>query len=422
MSISTEQFLKLIDDRKDELFSILRGMIHIDSQNFMDGTGREEAMANHLSDVFKNMGLEPDVFSPLEEGIESHPDYFAGRHLENRPCCVAVFPGSDHSKRIMLAGHEDTVIIGDPSRWTKDPFGGEIEDGKLYGRGSGDDKVGIAVPVFLCKLFKESGIVLPYDIVIAGYSDEENGGSNGALAVNLRYPCDEALNLDGEMLDITCAGAGGGDFKVVFKCDEYCDSAANVLDAFDIFRKEMLSFKADRQAEFEANPLFKDTEIPYTTLRYLDIKSGFEESAMDRLEALVEFYTVHDKETTFKQFENIKASVNDKCKDLNVHIESWEMATRFFNFTENMHEDSKAFNILHDAVEKVTGEDKKPIGMCLSDFPMFTNYGTPTAMTFGCGRFFDMEGGAHQFDEYIECDKLVEFTKIIALFLLNYKF
>ena len=69
-----------------------------------------------------------------------------------------------------------------------------------------------------------------------------------------------------------------------------------------------------------------------------------------------------------------------------------------------------------------TGEDKKPIGMCLSDFPMFTNYGTPTAMTFGCGRFFDMEGGAHQFNEYIECDKLVEFTKIIALFLLNYKF
>ena len=77
---------------------------------------------------------------------------------------------------------------------------------------------------------------------------------------------------------------------------------------------------------------------------------------------------------------------------------------------------------LHDQDKNPTGEDKKPIGMCLSDFPMFTNYGTPTAMTFGCGRFFDMEGGAHQFDEYIECDKLVEFTKIIALFLLNYKF
>lgn len=422
MNDKTNDFFKLIDSRRDSLFCLLRDMIKIDSQNFMDGTGREAEMAEHLAGVFRSMGLEADVFSPLEAGIETHVDYLPGRHLENRPCCVAVFPGKDHSKRIMLAGHEDTVIVGDPERWETDPFGGEIKNGKLYGRGSGDDKCGIAVPIFICMLLKEAGIELPYDIVIAGYSDEENGGSNGALAVNLKYPCDEILNLDGEALDITCAGAGGGDFKVIFKCDDACDSAANVLDAFDIFRNEMKAFNAERQAEFEAKPLFKDTDIPYTALRYLDMKAGYEESAMDTLEAQVEFYTVHDEETTRRQWDEIRKTVDEKCRDLHVHIESWEMVTRFFHFTETDYENSKAFHVLHDAVKDVTGLDKKAVGMCLSDYPMFTQYGTPTALTIGCGRFFNEEGGAHQYDEYVECDALVDFAKIVAEFLLNYEF
>jgi len=417
-----EKVLSLIDERREELFQILREMIRIDSQNFMDGTGREEPMARHLEKVFTDMGLKPDVFSPLEEGIEDNVDYLPGHHLENRPCCAAVFPGRDHSKRIMLAGHEDTVIVGDPGRWSVDPFGGQVIDGKLYGRGCGDDKCGIAVPVFLCRLLQELGIELPYDVVIAGYSDEENGGSNGALAVSLRYPCDEILNLDGEMLDIACAGAGGGDFKVILVCEDACDSAANVLDAFDIFRQEMKDFRLERQREFEADPLFADTEIPYTTLRYLDIRSGFEESAMDRLEAQVEFYTIHDEETTRKQWKEIEQRVNERCRPLHVHIDSWEMVTRFFRYTRCAYEGSQAYELLHDAIKEITGEDKKPVGMCLCDYPMFTTYGSPTAITIGCGRLFSMEGGAHQYDEYIECDKLVEFTKIIALFLLNYSF
>ena len=422
MTERVNEVLNLIEKRKDDLFTLLREMIRIDSQNFMDKTGREKPMAEFLAKTFSDMGLEPDVFSPLDAKIESHIDYLPGHHLEDRPCCVAIFPGSDHSKRIMLAGHEDTVIVGDPERWSMDPFGGEIKNGKLYGRGSGDDKCGIAVPIFICRLLKEAGITLPYDVVIAGYSDEENGGSNGALAVNLRYPCDEILNLDGEALDITCGGAGGGDFKVVFKCDDACDSAANVLDAFDIFRKEMNQFKAERQAEFEAKELFRNTDIPYTTVRYLDIKAGFEESAVDKLEALVEFYTVHDKETTFRQWEEIRRRVDVKCKELHVHVESWEMETRFFRFVETDYQNSKAFRILHDAIQHITELDKQPVGMCLSDYPMFTEYGSPTAITIGCGRFFNEEGGAHQYDEYVECDALVNFAKIVAEFLLNYTF
>ena len=421
MAYDINSFLKLVEERQDELVDILRDLVKIDSQSFNDGTGREEAVANHLAEVFKGMGVEPDVFSPLDVGIESHPDYLDGRHLENRYNCAAVFPGTDHSHRILLTGHEDTVTIGDPKLWERDPFGGEVADGKLYGRGSGDDKSGIAVPIYLMKLMKEAGIQLPYDVVVAGYSDEENGGSNGALALNLKYPCDEAFNLDGCHNEIVCGGAGGGIVRVSLVSDDICDSCATICEAFTIFRDEMAQWAKDRKAEFETHDLFAGTIIPDTTVRYTDVRSGWDGSAMGRLETLITFYTTNDEKATREQWAEVEKRFNERAKELHVHIESWEMITRFFHFVET-DTNSKAVKLLQESIKAVTGETKEPIGMCLSDFPMFTLYGSPTSITYGCGLAFDEVGGAHQFNEFIHVKDLVDYAKTIAYFLLNYKF
>src|SRR4051812_173321 len=59
--------------------------------------------------------------------------------FENRPNLVADLAGSDE-RSLILCGHIDVVPVGDPARWTVDPFGGEIKANKLYGRGSIDMK------------------------------------------------------------------------------------------------------------------------------------------------------------------------------------------------------------------------------------------------------------------------------------------
>lgn len=412
---------ELIEERQEELFAILRDMVKIDSQNFHDGTGLEAEMAYHLEKVYKEMGLAPDVFSPLSVGIEDTPDYYPGRHLENRYNCAAVVPGSEHAHRILLAGHEDTVIIGDRSQWKHDPFGGEIIDGKMYGRGVGDDKFGIAIPIYIMKLFQEQGIVLPYDVVLAGYSDEENGGSNGALALNMKYPCDEALNLDGGSMRLECSGAGGGVVKVTLLCDDPCDSCAVISEAFDIFRGEMALWGRERGEEFRAVKEFRDTPIPDTTVRYQDVHAGFGGTAMDKLETSITFYTIHDEKTTRKQWEEVEKRFHKRASSLHVRITGWELTTRFFHYVQG-DPGSKASRLLQKAYREICGIESKPSGMCLSDFPMFTIYGTPTALTTGCGRPFEVEGGAHQIDEYVETSDLVNFAKAIAYFLLNYRF
>lgn len=59
---------------------------------------------------------------------------------------------------IAFDGHVDTVDVGDPSLWERDPHSGDIEDGILYGRGTSDMKGGVASSVYAGALVKKRGI------------------------------------------------------------------------------------------------------------------------------------------------------------------------------------------------------------------------------------------------------------------------
>ena len=87
-------------------------------------------------------------------------------------------PGRDRTKKpLLLLNHFDVVPVG--LGWTRDPFGGEIADGKLYGRGSCDMKAGIASAVFAVEAIRRAGITTAAPIEISGTVDEESGGFAG---------------------------------------------------------------------------------------------------------------------------------------------------------------------------------------------------------------------------------------------------
>ena len=115
--------------------------------------GKEKEISFFIADYLKNMGIEPDVYTPLDiEGMKEHPDFWKFHNLEERYNVSAVIPGKDRSRRLMLAAHNDTVAVGNAENWSVDPFGGEIKDGKIWGRGACDDKYGIATILFLVLL------------------------------------------------------------------------------------------------------------------------------------------------------------------------------------------------------------------------------------------------------------------------------
>ena len=78
-------------------------------------------------------------------------------------------------------GHTDVVPIGDESAWTQDPFGANIVDGKIYGRGACDMKSGVAAFVCAAIAFTRKSFVGSIVLLITG--DEEGAGVDGTLAL-----------------------------------------------------------------------------------------------------------------------------------------------------------------------------------------------------------------------------------------------
>ena len=64
------------------------------------------------------------------------------------PTLAARLPGSGDGRSLTFNGHIDVVPVGDTSAWTRDPWAGEIENGKLYGRGTADMKAGLVSMLF----------------------------------------------------------------------------------------------------------------------------------------------------------------------------------------------------------------------------------------------------------------------------------
>ena len=74
---------------------------------------------------------------------------------------------------LLLNAHMDTVDIGYPDAWTHDPFGGEVSEGKLYGRGSVDTKGALAAMIHGVGLLAQHDVDLPGEVVIAAVVQQE---------------------------------------------------------------------------------------------------------------------------------------------------------------------------------------------------------------------------------------------------------
>ena len=121
-----KRILELIEEKKDDLFQLLSSLIKINSENFRT-YGNEEEIAKYIKNLCDDLNLETELYSPLEiENFENHPDYMAGRNLENRYNVTARWQGVDNIDDLMLMAHSDTVEIGDPKNWKKDALSGEI--------------------------------------------------------------------------------------------------------------------------------------------------------------------------------------------------------------------------------------------------------------------------------------------------------
>lgn len=160
MSHVTKQELhSKVLDQKEELISLCQDLIRIKNQSPLDP---QEPAVDYVRGYLAAHGISSERLVA-----------YAG---EDYPVIYARI-GSDDGFHVVLNGHVDVVPVGNLDGWDFDPFGGEVYDGKIHGRGASDMKCGLAVLLFSMALLNESGANLKGDIRLHVATDEEIAGT-----------------------------------------------------------------------------------------------------------------------------------------------------------------------------------------------------------------------------------------------------
>jgi acetylornithine deacetylase len=148
--------------------------------------GNERAAQEIVASELRSMGLEPDVWDITPGGPGFSPPLidYAGR-----PNVTAVLEGSGGGRSLTFNGHIDVVPVAPEHHWTRDPWGAEIVDGRMYGRGAADMKAGVVAMLGAVRVLRDAG--LRGDIRIETVIEEECTG-NGAAACRARGPRTDA--------------------------------------------------------------------------------------------------------------------------------------------------------------------------------------------------------------------------------------
>jgi acetylornithine deacetylase len=176
-----EKIDQTVESLRDEALELLQSIVRIPSL-----PGQEKPVQDVIAHKMTEMGLELDIWDPVDENLQSHPAYIPSEiPYTGRPNVVGTWKGSGEGQPLIFNGHVDVVPTGEEENWTNSPWSGTFIDGKVYGRGSADMKAGCVVNLMVVRALQLAGIKLKGDIVLESVVDEENGG-NGTLACVLR--------------------------------------------------------------------------------------------------------------------------------------------------------------------------------------------------------------------------------------------
>lgn len=147
------------------LISFLQDLVKIASIN---GKNPEKYIADRIIQEAKLLNLNACLVSKIND----------------RPNVLVNLGSGKHG--FLLVAHLDTVPVGNAESWTHHPFDAEIKNGILYGRGSADNKAGIACSLYTLALIQKLNLIdlSTSKVIFAGVADEESGASS---PIGMRY-------------------------------------------------------------------------------------------------------------------------------------------------------------------------------------------------------------------------------------------
>jgi len=182
--------LAAVENLQRDMVELATTLVRFPSLN-----GDEAGAQDFMEGMFRGMGLATERFEVRDADLKNLPGYSpsVGKWERHDNVVACHRPGDARGRSLILNGHIDVVPIGAEELWSRPPFDPTVRDGRLYGRGSGDMKAGIAAYVTAFRALKSIGLQPAAPVFMQSVVEEECTG-NGALACLHRgYKADGAI-------------------------------------------------------------------------------------------------------------------------------------------------------------------------------------------------------------------------------------
>ena len=402
----------MADIDRDRLIDDLETLVRIESI-----TGSEENIADWAAGALLELGLRVEVARSDLERLRDDPAW-PGEEMERTTLPIVVGrAGSADGRRLILSGHLDVVPPGDPATWTVDPWGAEIREDRLYGRGACDMKGGVAAILAAVRSLGVDGSLhrLDGELMVVLVPSEEDGGQGTLGAIRSGATADMAIITEPSQLDVVVAHAGAITFRLTVPGRAaHASQRREGISALDKLFELTRALEGDerRRNEAETDPLMTALGLPYPTIIGIVEGGEWASTVLDKVVAYGR-YGVKLGQSPAEAEADLRAAIAEACATdgfLRDHPATVEITGGRFG-SARVPSDHPLPTGLADVVERVTGRRPALLGEPYgADMQMFVNHGDTPCVIFGPG---DVRV-AHSADEHVPLDEVETCARVLA--------
>ncbi|WP_262286893.1 M20 family metallopeptidase [Micromonospora sp. MA102] len=393
MSVSAQVDTIRIDE--EGVVAFTQALVRIPSVNDPASGRSEQPAADLVTAKMREFGWDPVV-------SEAAP---------GRPNVVAVVNGGGgDGPTLMFEGHTDVVTEGALDTWTVDPYGAEIRDGRLYGRGSADMKAGVAAMLYAVRALQLAG-PFPGRIKVCALADEEGLmlGVHHFVDSGLAADVDAAIVCEPEAGEICPVSKGAIRFRVDFHGrmahGAMPQHARNPIRTAGAFVLKLTELEQELQSRHGEHP---HLGLPYVTPTVATAGD------LDQINVIPAYATVAIDVRTVpgvdhpSLVERVRGIATALGADEEVRA---EVAVLVDRPPVDTPVDAPVVAALAEAHTVVTGEEPTYGGVPgTTDGTILTARGGVPSVVYGPGGKWI----AHQADEYVELADIVRSTRVYA--------
>jgi succinyl-diaminopimelate desuccinylase len=423
-TVSKEQVFDVVERKRKHITTLLQDLIRIPTV-VPPGNNYTE-LVDYAEPLFRKMGFQTERVVVPEKFIKTIPYPLEGPR-------VNLVATRDHGceEYVTIYAHMDVVPVEEP--WTKDPFAGVVEDGKIYGRGVLDMKCGIAGMLVAIEVIDELGLIPHFNLVCTLCTDEEIGVYPGIYHLAKEgYVKGHFLNTElGAQLPLMIVGTAG-DVDVSIKTKgRSCHSGMNFLgvnavEAMVPILNELLILKAEveqRESSVPTIPLLKSMGAPsdkMTPMFNLDIIRGGTKSNIVPSECEV---IINRRYIPEEQYEDVVGEIKEAVDRGRAKSKALDVEVVFTHCYPALKLDlqSPYLKRMREALQAVKGYKDDEI--LYAGISGSTDMGHVAEVLKGIHfvmvgpAAFDNFSAAHAADEWIRIDDLINMTKQLVHYL-----